>query len=106
MSNVENIKPYSDFSHLAAQHGGVDSYLDELATANYTLGAVETRQTDIKIGVFAIGCAIALWELGKYAYKKGEELLLEHKEKANAKAQDARIAIKAETRNMEECIRL
>lgn len=34
MANYENIKPYAEFAHVAAQHGGIEKYLSMMAEAN------------------------------------------------------------------------
>jgi hypothetical protein len=74
MSNYENIKPYADFAHTAAQHGGVDNYLNQIADSNYSLGVMnEKRKDDLKALIIG-STVLALWEGGKWLYRKGHNL--------------------------------
>lgn len=101
MANVDNIRPYAKFAHEAAQHGGVDSYLDELANANYDLGASDTASKFLKFILLAIPTTIVLWEGGKAGYKKGKVYLEHYKEEARNRAETAKAAIKAEIETTE-----
>jgi len=73
MSNYDNIREYSEFSHKAAQHGGVKKYLDELADANYSLGVEAEKETELGKAVLLLGVGITAWEAGKFAVKKIKE---------------------------------
>ena len=70
MPNYENIKPYSDFSHTAAEHGGVENYLNELAEKNRELGVLDEKSTEgIKALLFG-AVLLTVWEGGKWCYSK------------------------------------
>ena len=96
MSNYENIKPYAEFAHEAAQHGGVMEFLDELADSNYKLGIEAERETELGKAALLLGVGIAAWEGGKFAIKKIKEHkhnkvieASERAEKAKQKCMDA-----------------
>lgn len=65
MANYENIKPYAEFAHVAAQHGGIEKYLSMIAEANRRLGILEERSTEGRKAALVVGAAILIWEGGK-----------------------------------------
>lgn len=65
MANYDNIKPYADFAHEAAKHGGVDCYLAEIADANRKLGILEEKDSEGWKGALLLGAGLLLWEGGK-----------------------------------------
>lgn len=104
MANFENIKPYADFAHKTAQHGGIEKYLSMIAEANRRLGILEERPTEGRKAALVVGAAILIWEGGKAGIrlikdyieecKSEEETLLMQSE--NAKAAIIRESTKAE----------
>lgn len=90
MANYDNIKPYADFAHEAAQHGGVEKYLDEIAQANKKLGVLEERDSEGWKGALLLGAGLLLWEGGKAGVRKYKE----HKKKK--KAEQEALAIKSD----------
>lgn len=70
MANYDNIKPYADFAHEAAKHGGVDSYLAEIADANRKLGILEGKDSEGWKGALLLGAGLLLWEGGKAGIRR------------------------------------
>lgn len=70
MTNYNNIKPYSDFAHTAAQHGGVESYLNQLQSTSYDVGCSDTLSAVIKLAPYAAVACITFWECGKWVLQK------------------------------------
>lgn len=106
MNNYDNIKPYADFSHEAAQHGGVDSYLDELAESNRQKGIMEEQALEPqKFGIVAIG-AIFAWEVGKFVVNKVKNHIksarYQKEEMLTQKAESAKTAIQQGVKAAEE----
>ncbi len=80
MANYNNIKPYSDFAHTAAQHGGVESYLNQLQSASYDAGSSDTLSAVIELAPYAaVGC-ITAWECGKWAFRKVGNIIKKRKD--------------------------
>ncbi len=102
MSNAENIKPYADFAHEAAQHGGVDSYLNELETASYDQGSSDTLGKVFKYAPVVIGGAILVWEGGKRLVKRGVDYFSNRQENNAHRIENAKTAIKAGVTAAEE----
>ena len=73
MPNYENIRPYAEFSHEAAQHGGIDNYLDTLAMVNQKIGIDIEKGTEIPKGVLLAILSIVFWEGGKWVFRKFKE---------------------------------
>ena len=97
MANYDNIKPYADFAHEAAPHGGVKKYLDEIADANRQLGILEEKDTEGWKAALLLGAGLILWEGGKASirgirrlYAKRKE---EKKEELLKKSDEAKAAI-------------
>lgn len=95
MPNYDNIRRYSEFSHEAAQNGGVDAYLDIIAEANQEIGIAKERSTEGWKGIILAGGVIAIWEGGKKFYcflkdrhrrKKAEQLAALQRQSDEAKA--------------------
>ena len=96
MSNVDNIKPYSDFAHKAAQHGGVDDYLNELEASSYDKGINDAHEKLIKNSPYILAGILLVWEGGKVIFKKGKKYFDNRTKKDNQKITDAKKAIKSE----------
>ena len=69
MANYENIKPYADFAHTAAQHKGVENYLKELTDSSYKLGVMDERSTECRKGFILAAGVLIVWEAGKAAIR-------------------------------------
>ena len=70
MANFENIRPYSEFAHEAALHGGVDSYLDTIANVNQQIGIAKERGTEGWKGLLLLAGGIVVWEGCKKVYRE------------------------------------
>lgn len=106
MANYDNIKPYSDFAHEAAQHGGVDNYLDEIADANKELGRLEEKDSEGWKGALLLGAGLLLWEGGKAGAKKYMEYRRKKKDEQEALVKKSESAKKAIVQGIEEAQRL
>lgn len=93
MANYENIKPYAEFAHEAAQHGGVDNYLNDIAEANQELGILDEKNTEGWKALLVAAVALGLWEGGKAALHGIKKHLEKKKLEATKKAEDAKAAI-------------
>ena len=93
MANYENIKPYADFAHTAAQNGGVEKYLDQIAESNYALGVMDEKNTEGLKAAAVVTAALALWEGGKWIYKKGKNYYMKKRDEAVRKSEAAKSAI-------------
>ena len=92
MANYKNIKPYADFAHTAAVHGGVSSYLNEIESASYDNGYDDGAVDTIKgISLLLIG-GIAIYE----CVKKVLHTKKENRERNSAKIEEAKAAIEQE----------
>ena len=69
MANYENIKPYAEFAHVAAQHGGVHEYMNQIAEYNYSLGAMQGA-SDAYMTSFVVGGICMVISAGFYFYNK------------------------------------
>ena len=74
MANYENIKPYAEFSHKVARHGGPEKYVENVADLHEKRGFEKGYQLGLKkgmkrvsIGALALGC---LCYCGKIVYGK------------------------------------
>lgn len=94
MSSYENIKPYAEFSHTAAQNGGVDSYLEKIEKASYDEGVSDTTDKAIKLLPIGAAVAIGLWESGKWLYRQGKSYFAKRKEADVLEVEAAKVAIK------------
>lgn len=90
MSNYENIRPYAEFAHKAAQHGGVDRFLTQIADANYERGILAEQETEGVKGLMVLGFGIVLWEGGKFVYRTVRRKYKEHKSQEGCFAQAIR----------------
>lgn len=81
MANYKNIKPYSDFAHEAAQHGGVDSYLEEISDSNFQMGIMAERESEKWKGALLVGATVLIWEGGKAGYLKLKKRYRDNKAK-------------------------
>ena len=77
MANFENIKPYADFAHKTAQHGGIEKYLSMIAEANRRLGILEERSTEGRKAALVVGAAILIWE-GSLQNPREDALFIPH----------------------------
>lgn len=93
MANYENIRPYAEFNHTAAQHGGVQSYMAQVADANYELGVMDEKATEGFKGLLVAGATLALWEGGKWVYRKGKSLYENRHKKLELQAEAAKVAL-------------
>jgi len=100
MSNYENIRPYAEFAHDAAQHGGVDRYLTQIADANYERGVLAEQETEGVKGLMVLGFGIALWEGGKFVYRTVRRKYQEHKAKKAALLRQSEEAMNEIKRNI------
>ena len=100
MANYDNIEPYSELAHIAAQHGGPKQYLNQLTNASYKMGVMDEKGTEgIKIAAgVAVGAGLTLaavqgvktwrgWRRRKKEKQRNEEM---------RKAEEARNAIISE----------
>lgn len=65
MGNYENIRPYAELVHEAAQHGGVEKYTDDLWNDGWQRGIDAERDTEPIKAVVLLSVGIAAWEGGK-----------------------------------------
>ncbi len=72
MANYENIKPYAEFAHVAAQHGGVHEYMNQIAEYNYSLGAMQGA-SDAYMTSFVVGGICMVISAGFYFYNKHKQ---------------------------------
>lgn len=98
--NYDNIELYSDFSHEAAQHGGVESYLDELQAASHDLGAAEQKSKDAMFGV--IGTGVGFLVAGVIYLIRQQKRIAEEKQRIES----ARESIKEEVKEPEKVDKL
>lgn len=94
MDNYENIKPYADFAHTAAQHGGVDSYLNEIAEENYNMGVLDEKQTEGMKALVLLGVGLSVWEGGKWVFRKVQGIFKKKRKDSEQKSEAAKNAIK------------
>lgn len=81
MPNYENIRPYAEFAHEAAQHGGVDSYLNQMTESSYALGIMEERSTESWKAFMLTAGVIIIWEAGKAAVYYGKRCIRKYRAK-------------------------
>ena len=72
MANQENIKPYAEFSHEAALHGGPEKYFNEYGDARYECGKNDQKEEDqikmfIGLAGMALVCSAINWAYHKYS---------------------------------------
>ncbi len=89
MSNYNNIKPYNEFNHTAATHGGVEKYIDELKKASYSSGRIDERASLLWKIPLAAGIGIGLWEAGKACVNHVKKHHQSKKEAAEVKVRKA-----------------
>ena len=91
MSNSENIRPYSEMVHTAAQNGGPDRFVQDIAEKNYERGIEDERATEWWKGAVLVVIALGLSEGIRWVVKKSPK---RHKDRsAQLKAEsDAAIA--------------
>ena len=94
MSNYDNIKPYAEFSHKAAQFGGPEQYVNIVAEKSFEAGAQAEKATELKKGALLLALGLATWEGGKLAVNKYKQYRKKKAEEALMDANDAK----------EECI--
>ncbi len=89
MSNYNNIKPYADFSHKAAEYGGPEQYVKLVAQKNFAAGIQAEKSAELGKGtvLFALGIAACIG--GQYAYKKYIEYKQDKMNHALAEAEKA-----------------
>lgn len=97
MANYENIRPYAEFSHEAAQHGGVDSYLSELQEASYDNGVADTKASMPPYLFIAAVAGGAVVTAGRWVYRKAKSHYLMRKEQNNHRIEMAKKSIKSVT---------
>ena len=106
MSNYDNIKPYAEFAHEAAKHGGVEKYLNEIAEANRDLGILEEKDTEGWTAALLLGAGLLLWEGGKASIKGIKAFSKKRKEEKKAilkaKSDGAKEAVIQGVRTYEE----
>lgn len=93
MANYENIRPYAELIHTAAQHGGVDSYMEQVADANHELGVMDEKATESWKGLLVAGATLVLWESGKWVYRKGKSLYEKRHKKLEQQSETAKAAL-------------
>ena len=73
MDRFDNIREYAEFNHEAAKYGGPLNYFRENGIKNYKAGKAEEKAKDpMKFGIGAV-ISIALWETGKFVFKKVQD---------------------------------
>ena len=90
MGNYNNIKPYAEFAHKAAEGGGIEKYLDDYGKGKYDLGVATEREKEGQKALVLIGATVLLWELGKIGIRKIKNMGKAKKENAIAKSEKAR----------------
>jgi len=100
MANYENIEPYSKFSHTAAQHGGVDNYLNDYAQKNYERGVLDEKETEPWKGVIVAIIAIGVWEGARWCYHKLKNRLDSQRETIEVEIEEAKEQIIQNSENL------
>lgn len=94
MANYNNIKPYAEFAHKAAQHGGVENYLNEIKESNYELGVMDERSTEGAKVAAASLLVLLVWEkVVKPVYRKISSISEKRREIIVDKSKTAEAAI-------------
>ena len=93
MANYKNIEPYADFAHTAAQKGGVDNYLKQIAESNYDLGVMDEKSTEGLKAAAIVTAALAIWEGGKAIYRYAKKRYEKRRKETVQKAESARNTI-------------
>lgn len=94
MANYNNIKPYAEFAHKAAQHGGVENYLNEIKESNYELGVMDERSTEGAKVAAASLLVLLVWEkVVKPVYRKISSISEKRREVIVDKSKTAEAAI-------------
>ena len=102
MANYRNIKPYADFAHTAAQNGGVQNYLNQIANSNYRLGVMDEKSTEGNKAVFVGVAVLTIWEVGKWLFKTGRQLYQDERDRVAEEAEQAEEALLQEVENIDE----
>lgn len=118
MPNPNNIKPYADFAHEAAKHGGPQSYVNQLIDAaveaagkhkyhsGYTAGMTEGMSKGIFKGSLTTGivglvvCGVIGFGLD-YHYRS--KLRLEEERRLALEAEQAELALRNAVSQLDEC---
>lgn len=97
MANYKSIKPYADLIHNAAQNGGPDQFLREIAESNFALGQEAEKASEWwKIPLAGIAFVL-IYEGGLWVYKRVKH---NHQSKIKALNEQSDSAIKA----YKECV--
>ena len=102
MANYRNIKPYADFAHTAAQNGGVQNYLNQIANSNYRLGVMDEKSTEGHKAVLVGFAVLAIWEVGKWLFKAGRQLYQDERDRVAEEAEQAEEALLQEIGDVDE----
>lgn len=89
MANYENIRPYSELAHKAAQFGGPKNYLQQHAQAYFSMGVQHEKSTEGWKGAVLVGIAIGAWELCKAGIRYLHDKHLEKAESERLKGEQA-----------------
>lgn len=105
MSNFENIRPYAEFSHTAAQDGGIDNHINNIKNAAREQGIEEGRFEILQMLPIILACGITIWEGIKILVKKVKALYCDIITKKQAplkkRAEEAEAALREEIKRVE-----
>ncbi len=106
MSNYENIRPYAEFSHDAAQDGGIDNHLNNIKNEAREQGVEEGRLEILRlIPVFFVLFQL-IWKGLKILANKAKAIYCEHRAKKQAplkkKAEESEAVLREEIKRVEE----
>ena len=60
MANFENIRPYAEFAHIAAQNGGVNNFLNKIAECNRSIGVMEGKKDELNWMYYEVSCKVVI----------------------------------------------
>lgn len=87
MGNFENIRPYAEFAHAAAQDDGIEKHLEKIRAQSYEEGSIARTQEILSLApaiAFTISAgSILLWEGSKYLYQSVQNKLSARRLKAS-----------------------
>ena len=66
MPNPDNVKPYGELVHRAAQCGGPDAFLEKISREQYAQG----KRNGLLQLIWAAPASVGVFEAGKWIYKQ------------------------------------
>lgn len=93
MANIDNIRPYFEFSKTAAQNGGVENYLNEISQASYEQGVLDEKGTEWGKAIVLVLSTVFLVKFGEQIKKKWEDWRNRKREAARLREENAKIEI-------------